>query len=198
MSYEARSKSVRGGKEIMKEIDVKPGMSIRHVADLMVQAIDVSGADVFCTFNGICVPATKSSTVESICDEYDRLCEIRREEYEASLEGIERRNRDAEEQLQLQAKADRLMTELPELDFNNLDLLIKWLADIEAARDRVGVTVDARRIQSVFMAHGFEPNGYCDDAFVKGDPEIERRWLIGQAIADVYVPLVRSFAEKLE
>lgn len=181
----------------MQEIEVEPGMSIRTAAELMLEAVAKDGADVFCTFNGICVPATKNSTVQGICDEYDRLCEIRRKEYEASPEGIERRRQDVEEKARLQSKANTLMAELPLMDFADLDLLITWLCDIEASRDRIGVTVDGKRIQSVFRSHGFEPNAYCGDAFVKGDPEIERRWLIGQAIADRYVPMVRHFAKKL-
>ena len=68
----------------MKEIESEPGMHISQVAKLMVAANE----DVFTIFNGICVACPNGSTVERVCNEYDRLSEIRREEYRKSPEGI--------------------------------------------------------------------------------------------------------------
>lgn len=181
----------------MKEIQIDAGESISSAAQRMITEA-ANGDDVFCIFNGICVPASKSDTVNTICDTYDRLSEIRRKEYQNSPEGIAMAKKQEEERNRLQSKADFLMAELPVLDFSDTDLLIKWLCDIEEARDRIGVNVDAKEIRRQFITHGFYPNAYTDDAFIKGNPEIERRWLIGQAIADVYVPMVRHFAEKLQ
>lgn len=66
----------------MKEVVTEPG---NHLADVAERAIaEAQTEDVFFTFNGVCVPVTKTSTVETVCAEWDRLLIKAREDYENS------------------------------------------------------------------------------------------------------------------
>ncbi len=170
-------------------------MHVSQAAVLLVDAVKTHG-DSFLVFNGLCLAADKFSTVEGLCESYDKLSEIRRKEYLASPEGIERTRKDEATRSALQHRANQLSRKLPLLDFNNVDGLLDWLCEMEDPRDRIGVQVNSDLIREVFEGHGYKPNANVGNAFNENDRENYARWIIGQAIAPVYVPMVRSFTEK--
>lgn len=180
----------------MKEIETAgPGSHISKSAKSLVDSVKKDG-DSFMNFNGILLAANQFSTVESICADYDRLCDVRQKEYAASPEGKAAKRKQEADRKRLQKDADRLMADLSHLDFNNVGNLLHWLCAMEDPRNRIGVNVDAGMIQRTFMKHGYEPNTCCGDEFDENDKETFARWLIGQAIADVYVPMVQRFTEQ--
>lgn len=176
----------------MREIESEPGMHISQAAKLMV----ASGEDCFTSFNGICVAAPKGSTVEWICSEYDRLSEIRRQEYLASDEGKAFERQQALRREALQNKANACMEKLPKLLFSDAAGLLEWLCDIHDARDHIGVKVDNDLILRTFAAHGYFPNMNTGADFNENDRENFAGWIIGQAIQHPCPPLVKDFTEK--
>lgn len=77
----------------MKEIEAEPGQHIKQVAERLAEAARTE--DVFTTFNGLCLTATKGSSPESILAEYDRLCDLQQQEYELP-ENVEKRRQKQE------------------------------------------------------------------------------------------------------
>ena len=179
----------------MKEIQAEPGMHINQAAKVLVSTAKTEG-DCFLNFNDILLAANQFSTVEMICSEYDRLSELRQQEYQSSPEGKAMKARREAERQELQARADDLMTRLPRLNFSDVGYLLDWLCQMEEPRDRIGVTVDVNHIREVFVVHGYHPHDCEGDKFDANDPENVARWIIGQAIAETYVPMVRHFTEK--
>lgn len=177
----------------MNELKLLGGDHISKAAEQLIGLVKTDG-DSFMIFNGICLPANQFSTIASICDDYDRLSELSRKEYEASSEGIARKQESESERKRLQETADNLMGELPDIDFNDVAKVLDWFCAIEPSRDRIGVSVDNATIINTLESHGYLPNMCCGDEFDENDRTTFAKWLIGQALGPV--PMTRHFTEQ--
>jgi hypothetical protein len=188
---------MREGREKMIEVQGEAGMHIARMAERLIATVRVNKADAFTIFNGICVTANQTSTVESICADFDRLMRLASEEYAKSPEGIARKTEQEAKRTYLQTMADVLMASLSTLDFTDHDELLTWLCAMEPCRDRTDVGVDGPKITSTFERHGYFPNMCTDKDFDENDREIFAKWIIGQAIVlPMPYPMTRHFTEQ--
>lgn len=99
----------------MKEI--KGHHAGMHISGVAQKAIEqAQNEDVFFTFNGIVIPVTKNSTVESICDLYDTRMGEERLAYENSPQrAIDQANREKEAKAARQKYADTVAN-IPTMD----------------------------------------------------------------------------------
>jgi len=178
-----------------QEIELSVGEHITTAAEKLIAACR-NGGQAACKFNGVILAADKNSTIESIVDDFNHQSEEARIAYNESPEGKRAAWEALDRQTCLQIKADNLMEKLPDLNFNDPAVLLDWLCEMEEPRDHIGVRVDVERILQIFCANGYEPNAYCDDEFKDGDFYIHAAWIIGQAIASPYVPLVNHFTSQ--
>lgn len=155
------------------------------VADGIKDAVAVAAAlraKVQIECNGILVEVTARDNPVTLYQKWEREMDRRAAEYRRSPEG-RRAAAEAAARLQsYQQQMDRLMEELPNLDFSDMGALIDWLDRLADPSDHIGVPTPAEEIVSAFIEHGFVPNANTKGQFNGDDPENYARWLIGQAL----------------
>jgi len=99
-----------------------------HISQVAKEAIEQAQTeDVFFTFNGIVIPVTKTSTVESVCAAYDKGSEEARIEYENSPQrAIDQANREKAAK-EARQKFANTVAEIPSMDEMALrELKMPW------------------------------------------------------------------------
>lgn len=180
---------------IVKEIETYAGQHVKRAAGNMIAALGESKR-VKCRFNDIVLIADRDSTVDSIVADYQEKCEERARRYRESPEGKAAVAAAEAKRAALQQTADRLMGELPHLNFNDAEAVLSWLCDMEEPRDHSGVKVDYPRMLHEFCRHGWEPDACVGPEFDENDKWNFAAWIVGQAIKAVYVPMTRHFTEQ--
>jgi hypothetical protein len=143
----------------------------------------LTGQNCQAQFNDVLIIARPGDTAEDLYQFWTHESDRRHEEWRNSEEGQLFLREQEEDRLRNQKIMDDAMLVLPTIDFTDFGAVIDWLSSIRDASDHVGVDRPYELILQIFHDYGFEPNVYCNDAFVKGDKEIEARWLIGQALS---------------
>jgi hypothetical protein len=90
----------------------------------------------------------------------------------------------------VQRKADKLVANLPRLDFSDVRQPLMFMRHFASAMDRTGVIVDRETPYAVFTNHGFVPDAETmdnpteeDSAALLADRERYARYIIGQGLS---------------
>ena len=169
--------------EDLKVYEPGGGEHVSGTAARLAIITGLTGQDCQAQFNDVTIIAHPGDSVETLSEFYSAESRRRHEEWERSEKGQEYRRKQEETRARLQKVIDDAMLVLPTIDFTDFSAVIDWLSSIRDASDHVGVVRPHELILQTFHERGFEPNVFCNDAFVKGDKEIEARWLIGQALS---------------
>lgn len=88
-----------------------------------------------------------------------------------------------------QRKADKLIANLPRLDFSDVRQPLMFMRHLASYMDRIGVIVDRETPYAVFTSHGFVPGAEAtnnptkeDSAALLADRERYARYIIGQGL----------------
>lgn len=172
------------------------GEHVQTSAKIMVRIANEKKRTVIAKFNDVQLIAEPGDDPAYIVRCFDRNSKWRDEAYRNSPEGKRAAAETEENRQALQGLADRLMVELQNLDFGNLDHVLDWLCRMEEPRDTKGVSVDIEKIQAVFAHNGFTPGMNCGDDFNADNPVNFAAWIIGQAIQVPSPPLIIHFTEQ--
>lgn len=181
------------------------GEDIESAARRLVNAAYEHGFAVG-TFNGVELKACQETAAHDVVMHYTRDTARRQEEWDASPEGKAQLSAWADERQRLQSLHDELVAQLDTLDFSKDCDVIDWLSQMADPSDRIGVTIDRRRILSAFKAHGLVPGMDVGVRFKSDDKHSFYRWLVGQAldgvqkssIHGIFHKFAREWREKFE
>jgi heme-degrading monooxygenase HmoA len=165
----------------MRTIEFMAGTRVDEAAAELVHVAGKYG-EAQGAFNEIMLTAKADTEPAAIVAFYNRESEAQAKAWRESPEGRAAETRQADAIAASQATHDRLVGELPALDFTNAAAVLDWLCAIQEATDHVGVTVNKTAILEAFTAHGFQPNVNCGADFKPDDRDNVFRWLVGQAL----------------
>jgi len=158
------------------------GESISKAAERMVALAKETKGNVRAKFNDIQLTATEDSTAKDIVTDFHTKIQEAVEKYRKSPEG-QRVVRESEERRQeAQRKADVLMEQLPNLDFNNQEAVLVWICEFQNPSSRIGVVKDQEKVLRIFAEHGYQPGVNTGEAFNGEDSDNFARYIIGQAL----------------
>lgn len=165
----------------MHTVHFGPGEHISRAACRLVDAAKKYGeANGF--FNEIELVATSTSLPQDITEYFTTEIARQSAAYWASPAGIAAKKRDQEEIATAEKIRDRLLLELPSLDFSNETAVLDWLCALQVPSDRVGVKIDAVPILSAFERHGLLPGMNCGDDFDGENRANFYGYIVGQGL----------------
>lgn len=167
--------------EDMRTIEFMPGTRVDEAAAELVHVAEKYG-EAQGSFNQIMLTAKRDTAPEDIVEYFHRESAARAEAWRNSPEGKAYEARRVADVATNQAVHDRLVAQLPELDFGNPVSVLNWLCAIQGATDHAGVSVNKAAILEAFTAHGFTPGANCGADFRADDSDNVFRWLVGQAL----------------
>ena len=185
--------------ENMDELDLANHITI--LAERMVALAKTKGK-VEKEFNGIMLTADEKSNPQDIIDDYRRKVEESYDRYLNSPEGKraaleikkqketkkrenKRRVLEGEKIIEkAQQEYDKLMQQLPNLDFTNFASVLDWLCKLQDPSDRVGVVKRQSEVLNIFAKHGYQPFSEADD-FEASDAESRARHIINRALENL-------------
>jgi hypothetical protein len=181
-------------------IEFGPGLHINEAARQLCDAARANGR-ASGSFNDIPLHATASTTPASIVACFERITAERAEAYRRSPEGIAAAGRANTNRQAMQATHDRLMVELPSLDWSNHGVILDWLCAMQAPSDHVGVIIRKQTIAAAFLKQGFEPGMDCGRSYQQGVKNSEFRYLVGQALDGIVNgpaihPILHKFSDE--
>ncbi len=155
-----------------------------HIADAARDLVDAARrlGHVGGIFNGIELTADASTTPEAVVAEFERESAAKAETYRNSPEGQAAQKASDERRADMQAKHDRLMNRLPDLDWSNDAAVLEWLCEMQAPSDHVGVTVLSDTIATEFEQRGFHAGVNTGADYKPNDRDNAFRYLVGQAL----------------
>ena len=166
----------------MKEIEFYAGCHIAKAAKLLLDAAKSNGEAVG-MFNNIQLVAREGQTEADVVGDYQRQSEALAELYRNSPEGRAAATEREESRAAAQAKHDRLMRQLPSLNFRDDAAVLDWCCQMQEPSDHVGVIVRRETIVETFAKHGFEPGVNCGADYKPRDRGNMFRYLVGQALS---------------
>jgi hypothetical protein len=166
-------------------MNITPGTHISEAAALVSSAATSAGGTVMADFNGVALIAEPGDFAADVEAAWQREMDSRAREYRQSPEYAQQQAEAEARRASLQAELDRLMAELPCLDFGNSLSLINWLERLAEPSDHVDVTCPWRQIVLLFEEHGYVAGANTGAAYDGDDAENSARYLIGQALASL-------------
>lgn len=169
----------------MKTIDFGAGCYINDAAKQLIAACKTEEQTARGMFNEILLFADKNSTVEGIVAFYNAESERRAEAYRNSPEAKAAARASEERKVEAQQKHDRLMRQLPNLNFADDVAVLDWLCEFQDPSDYIGVVKQQDVVLATFAAHGYYPNVNLGKDFTGDDRDSFARFIIGQALDDL-------------
>lgn len=159
------------------------GENISETVERMIALAKETDGSVKVKFNDVELMATRSSIAEDIVADFHAKLQEAAEKYHKSPEG-QRAARESEDRKQeAQRKADALMEQLPNLDFNDQKAVLDWICEFQGPSDHIGVVKDGEKVVKIFAEHGYQPNVNTGEAFNGEDRDNFARYIIGQALS---------------
>ena len=156
--------------------------AVKHLAERQRKHEDLE-LYLICTFNDVKVITTKSSTVDSIVNDFHARMdnngyEYRQtDEYKASVAAREK------ELKELNTKANYMMKQFDKINKQNKLDLINWLDEFQPLSDHIGVMYDRCWIISELHKAGYVAGMNCNtDNFTIQTTDEYADWLIGQCL----------------
>lgn len=177
------------------EIPLSAGTPISSAAEDLYYLSRNKGCRVQAEFNGIIIWSEPDSTMEEILFRYDLDSEHRRKAYEESPEGIIAKAKNEQDKINRINDAREYINILSSSDLSDLTTVITLLQQ-STKLDYIYTDKEAKEMVEILKEHGYEENVFCGDKFVKGNKEIEARWMIGQAMSMPGYGLITKFAEE--
>jgi hypothetical protein len=169
----------------MVEFKVMVGSSIDSTIRKMIAMAVATGDLVQAEFNGVGLIAEPGMDPNLLMQfwqsEMDRAAATYRESPAGIKAAADAEARRASEQ----ATADRLMAELPTLDFSDVAAVIDWMEAIADPSDHVGVFMFTEAIIGAFNARGFVADVNVGEDFDGEDSDNFARYLIGQGLSNL-------------
>lgn len=158
-------------------------MVLREVAKLMVNnRKELKEGLITANFNGICLKADESSTIESIIVQYNEALRASIKAYRQTDQYNLKKQQDEAKMIELKTTAENLMIELESLDFKNLRSILNWIKRFQPCSQRIELVYYNEKILSKFSENGFLPNANLDADFNNDDKENVAKYIIGQAL----------------
>lgn len=171
------------------------GMHITTAAELLAAAAKFGNARG--RFNDIEMFATRGTTTAEIVAEWERQSAERAEAYRQSPEGIEAAQRRDDIRRRMQGQHDRLMGELPMLDWTSDVAILNWLCAMQAPSDHIGVIIRKDTIAAAFGKRGYVPSMDTGANYRADDRHSAFRYLVGQALDGIVNgPAIHSIIHK--
>ena len=173
------------------------GTTIDDTDAFMVSYAIAYEVKIVAAFNGTLLIATKDTQPGELAEYYRSECARLRAEYLASPEYAAQQAKDAAEIKKMTAYRRIVVASLPTLDLKSCKVALSTLQKLLPCVDRIGVGLgdDHDAVYFQFGKAGWVPGECCGDDFVKGDPVIEARWIVGQVL-DCWHPVGGHFASK--
>lgn len=169
----------------IKKYEASCGENISYSVSVTTEVAKMAGIEISFDFNGVAIvakPGCKASDLEVYFhEEFKRRAQAWRE----SPEGKAAARKRAQEIVRKQKKVDKLMTQLPQLDFSDLWKVILWLKEYQINFNDVGTKEDSKLVLDAFVEKGYLPGVNRKEEFNGEDKENSARWLIGQALASI-------------
>lgn len=113
----------------------------------------------------------------------------RGEKYRNSPEGQRAVVEEEERRKEFQKKADALVKQLPNLDFNNQEAVLDWICEFQAPSNHTGVDkYYSEKVLEVFAEHGYFPGMNLGKAFNEDDPDNFAHFIVGDALSGIQFP----------
>lgn len=178
------------------EVSFSPGMHIDDAAKKLCEVARQDGSAQG-SFNEIRLSAAKTTTPETVVEQYRLRCEAATKAYRKSPEGIAAAERSNEDRRAKQNIHDNLMDRLSSLDWGSETAILDWLCEMQEPTDRIGVLIRKETIAATFAKHLYVPKMDCDVDYKKGDRFSEFRYLVGQALDGIVNgPAIHSILHK--
>jgi len=159
------------------------GTDVNDAAQELIDAVAGGAEAAEGKFNDVLLRAVEGTTVAQIVAAYHEGLDAQAKAYAESPKGIAEKARQAAYQIELQKLADRLMAELPSLDFSNDVALLDWLHRLQDPSDYSGIRFDKEAVVKAFNDHGYVASANIGDDFNEDDRENYARYLVGQALS---------------
>lgn len=166
----------------MNTYEPMAGENVSTTAERMIALAKETKGSVRTKFNDIELTATEKSTAEDIVSNFQTKITEASETYRKSPEG-QRAARESEERKdEAQRRADALMEQLPNLDFNNQEAVLNWICDFQDPSGHIGIVNNQGEVLKIFAEHGYQPGVNTGEAFNGEDRDKFARWVVGQAL----------------
>lgn len=162
------------------------GGYIPSMIEAMVEVARFTNQDVSGCFNDAKVTAAPSSDVAALVAFWRSETDRQREGLRNSPQGKKAALKRARQLAARRKRYAELMTELPNLDFSNLGLLLNWFHDFEDAGGDVEshpTEDDYVRIIATFEAHSYKVDENTGPYFNGDDADNCARYIIGQCLS---------------
>lgn len=167
----------------MQVIQFSAGCQIKRAAEELVIAAAYSpDGRARGNFNGVMVVARSVSTPEALVSQWERKFEAKSKKYSRTAKAKAEASRWAQYETSVKEKHDKLMQQLPTLNFTSDVIVLDWLCEYQNPSDFRPVTNrEPNKVVEIFAQHGYHPLAGAED-FDHNDRNVMANIIIGQAL----------------